>query len=254
MVQLRGMPIKQPSTKERFADAFAGLGSGALNQIPQIMAQRAQQQQMQSANEQIKKLTGMDLNDIQDPNLRKQFVEKALSGQLQEQKFGFDKELQGLKSAQGGPDEKKMAAQSGLQTIQRMKELRKQGNLGFRGPSDLFFPEVRKNRGEYEQLGKSLISLASNIPIRNQKEFETLSEQLYDSTISDARAEGILNAMERIISNAAGGEELTSGQSVGKEAPKRFSEIDEDTKLALYEEAGGDKQKFRKLARERGYE
>jgi hypothetical protein len=41
--------------------------------------------------------------------------------------------------------------------------------------------------------------MASTIPIRNQREFETLSHNLFDPTITDAKAEGILNAMEKII-------------------------------------------------------
>ncbi len=90
--------------------------------------------------------------------------------------------------------------QAGLQTINDMRELGKKGNLG-RGSSimGLFGGETAKDRGQYEQLGKSLISLASTIPIRNQKEFETLSAKLFDPSIMDDEREGILDAMENII-------------------------------------------------------
>jgi len=92
-----------------------------------------------------------------------------------------------------------------LQRLARMKELRATGHLGFSplsavGLSRLSPDNVRRSRGEYEQLGKSLISFATNIPIRNRIEFETLAEKLYDSSISDAEAEGIISAMESILS------------------------------------------------------
>lgn len=90
-----------------------------------------------------------------------------------------------------------------LDVINEMKALRGKGNLGF-GSQTLggIYPDVRKDRAEYEQLGKSLISYASMIPIRNQKEFETLSEKLFDPNLRDSDAEGILNAMTRIVENS----------------------------------------------------
>ncbi len=71
--------------------------------------------------------------------------------------------------------------------------------------------------------------MASSIPIRNQKEFETLSSQLYDPSLSDDAREGVLNAMERIIGNSLNqfqsGEEtdisrgISSTQKPSKERP-----------------------------------
>jgi len=90
-----------------------------------------------------------------------------------------------------------------LEIVNEMKELGKKGNLGW-GTSayQIFSPEARKDAAEYEQKGKSLISVASTIPIRSQAEFETLSQNLFDPTISDAGREGILNAIERILQNS----------------------------------------------------
>lgn len=94
------------------------------------------------------------------------------------------------------------AYKSGQNVLQRMKQLRKKGNLGRFSSAWGFFPgETAKDRGEYEQLGKSLISLSTNIPIRNRLEFETLAHRLYDPSLPDNEAEGVLNAMERIIDN-----------------------------------------------------
>jgi hypothetical protein len=105
-----------------------------------------------------------------------------------------------------------------LETIQRMRDLRKQDNLGWGSQiTRLFSPKARKDAGEYEQLGKSLISLASNIPIRNKQEFETLAERLYDPAISDDEAEGILSAMERIIQNS---QNVVSDQPKGSKSSK----------------------------------
>ncbi len=48
--------------------------------------------------------------------------------------------------------------------------------------------------------------------IRNQKEFEVLAEKLYDPNIRDADAEGILNAMTRIIENSMKAHSSEEGQ------------------------------------------
>lgn len=98
--------------------------------------------------------------------------------------------------------EKESTFQSGLDILNQMRNIRKKGNIG-RGSqiTKHIGGETAKDFGEYEQLGKSLISLATNIPIRNRLEFETLAEKLYDPSIQDKEAEGILNAMEKIIKN-----------------------------------------------------
>ena len=103
-----------------------------------------------------------------------------------------------------------------------MRQLGKGGRLGKTLTRGIFGGEQAKERGEYEQLGKSLISLASTIPIRNKAEFETLAENLYNPSIRDAEREGILNAMEQIINQGLqehGGIGQRSSQSQIKERP-----------------------------------
>lgn len=103
-------------------------------------------------------------------------------------------------------EEKIAPLETALETIDEMRKLRQKGNLG-RGSGiiGLAGGETARDRGKYEQLGKSLIQYATNIPIRNQLEFETLAERLYDASITDAEAEGVLDAMENIIQNSLRG-------------------------------------------------
>lgn len=97
--------------------------------------------------------------------------------------------------------EKNLPYESALETINKMRDIRKRGRLGI-GTSISPFAKTQADATEYSRLGKSLIALSTTIPIRNQKEFETLAHELYDPSITDAKAEGILNAMQHIISSS----------------------------------------------------
>lgn len=93
--------------------------------------------------------------------------------------------------------------QGAMDTLSQMEKIGAKGRLGIgtkvRG---VVSPKTRKDAAEYERLGKSLISFASNIPIRNRQEFEVLAHDLYDPSISDDARAGILFAMKRIIQNS----------------------------------------------------
>lgn len=93
-----------------------------------------------------------------------------------------------------------------LGILDQMEKLGAKGNLGI-GTSlrGVISPKTRREASEYERLGKSLISFASNIPIRNRQEFETLAHDLYDPSISDDSRKGILSAMKRIIQSSMQG-------------------------------------------------
>ena len=81
-----------------------------------------------------------------------------------------------------------------------MRNLRKKGNLGrASGLAGFFGGETSRDRGSYQTLGNSLISYASNIPIRNRQEFEKLAGHIGDPNITDEESMGILDALERII-------------------------------------------------------
>jgi|SRR5687767_11852685 len=198
---------KRPSFGQKFSNAIgAGLQGGS-----ELMKQYQSNKMNEQAIEAGKQLLGMDISGF-DPETRKALIVEGLKQKgaenLQSSKFANEmqknqeKQQQNLAPLQGAMD-----------TLNRMKALRKKGNLGI-GSTYSPFEKTRKEAGEYEQLGKSLIQYATNIPIRNRIEFETLAENLYDPTITDAKAEGILNAMERIIKNSleAAGEEVSLTQ------------------------------------------
>lgn len=131
----------------------------------------------------------VDLNKQKLLDLQMQ-PQKDFAKQIKEQSEKQEKNRQALAPLQGAMD-----------ALNRMRELRAKGNLGI-GASYSPFAKTREQAGEYEQLGKSLIQYATNIPIRNRLEFETLAEQLYDPNITDATAKGVLNSIERIIRNS----------------------------------------------------
>lgn len=124
----------------------------------------------------------------------------ATSAENEYQKRKEEKKLKTKYEENMGPLE------GALETVDQMIKLGKKGNLGLTtGLRKIFSKETRKDSAEYQRLGKSLISFASNIPIRNKQEFETLARDLYDPSINDASREGILNAMKKIIQNTMKG-------------------------------------------------
>ncbi len=144
------------------------------------------------------------LDSEKKEQLKKQIDEGLISYQAAKDILSVDKGSDKQK-------EKENAAQTGLKTIARMRELGTKGNLG-RGSNfyRVFGGETAKDAGEYEQLGKSLIQLSTNIPIRNRQEFETLAHNLYNSSLPDSEREGILNALESIIKGNLGSENKDS--------------------------------------------
>lgn len=231
MVQIIPRAQKQPSFGERFAQAVGGASRSLAEDIPSHMQgqqdKRKKQMQMMQENAAALKM-GVDLSGFRDPKDRQMILQKHLESQakkqegirghqfdsqLQHEKYGFETKLAESELANkskvaaeklSGKSQEKLAPfQSGLQTIEEMRKIGSRGKLG-RGSAIKGFlgGETAKDRAQYEQLGKSLISLASNIPIRNQREFETLAHNLYDPSLPDSAREGILDAMESIISRS----------------------------------------------------
>ena len=201
---------RSPRTSEKFAAAF----QQAAQQIPEMYQKhQMQQEQMRSQGlnrEAVKKLTGLDL---EDPEMQKIALQQGFQGQMRGQEAQM-KAQEAAQKLQNERMEKFAPIQAGLETINRMRTLREKGNLGF-GSSyyGLINEDTRRDRGEYSQLGKSLIQQATNIPIRNKLEFETLAESLYDPDITDAEAEGVLDAMEQILTRSAREMEMTGSQA-----------------------------------------
>lgn len=173
---------------------------------------------MESANQE--KMNRIQ-NEVEE---RKQSRIDQLKGEQAQKKHEYDLELlqeeYNLKGKIPPKGENKEGLNSALDTISRMRSISKKGNLGFGlGIRKLYNPEARRESGEYEQLGKSLIQYASNIPIRNKVEFETLAENLYDPSKTDDEREGILSAMERIIKSSMGKEGVSAPNSVESKPP-----------------------------------
>ncbi len=214
---------------------LGGLAEGIPGAIEQYQQQRKMAQQMQQENDAAQRL-GIDLSGIGSPELRKSLITDALQGkrdenksnldyvrmqQLQNEKYAFEKELASqnqenqarmndarINAKKEEKREKKeednRALRGGLDTLKRMKEIRRRGRLGI-GSEYSLFAKTRQAAGEYSQLGKSLIQLsAGGLIIKNQKEFETYAHDLFDPTITDSKAQGVLNAIERIIRNNMG--------------------------------------------------
>lgn len=213
---------------ERRKPSFGERLSGAMHQGVQALGQYQNQQhnmqKLQGENQAAQRL-GIDLSGIQDPVMRQKALQYALEsqGNQSNKQMDFQNEMQLLNKRNEherqlqsellkGNDLKKQKEdnlkkqekiapfQAGLQTIEQMRNLRSKGMIGWgSGLTGIISPETRKDRAEYKTLGNSLISLASTIPIRNKQEFETLTGQLNDPSITLDEMDGVLDALERII-------------------------------------------------------
>jgi hypothetical protein len=194
---------KKPKLRDQFARAFANMGQ----ELPNLVGQYQQNQRLERETQAVKDI-GLDPN--LRPELQKLMMQYQLMGGLEEQKgqnqlnvleqkqrFQQDELARKL---QGEKREKAAPFMNALDTINEMRAISKRGNLGrWSGISSTFGGKTAEDFGKYQQLGKSLISFASTIPIRNKAEFEVLAENLYDPTIPDRERKGILDAMEDII-------------------------------------------------------
>lgn len=202
---------RKPSFGEKFSNAV-GAGIQGADQIMQgIESGRRNEQAIQTANQ----LLGFDTSGL-DPDTRKALMLQGFK-QQGEMDLANNKFANEMQKTNQDTQEKVKPLEGALDILNQMKSLRKKGNLGI-GSTYSPFGQTRKEAGEYEQLGKALIQYATNIPIRNRIEFETLAENLYDPTTTDAKAEGILNAMQRIIENSiqsAGGQISKGSSSIG---------------------------------------
>lgn len=184
MVQFLDRIQKNPSLGERFAQAFSNMGQ----QTPGVAQELLNRSKSKEEAEAIKRLTGEDVSGL-SPELRKDYFKNLTSGQMNKQQ------------------EKAMALETGLGTIQKMREL-----ISSAGPSNyikgLLGGETTKNRAELEALGRSLIPLvAAGVPIRNQKEFEEYRKVITNPNSRQAELEGALNGIQNILERSITGTE-----------------------------------------------
>lgn len=188
-------PVDRSTFASRFGSELGqNLDEGLTKGFDTAKENKQQVEQLQRENEAFKKL-GFDLSGIEDPKMRQLYLSESLKGKRAETE-SLAKKNEGIQPL--------LAAK---ERVARMRDIGKKNNLGWGSNFySLISPETRKDMGEYETLGNSLIQFASNIPIRNRVEFEKLAGHISDPTISDSEREGILNAMERIIEDSLNGE------------------------------------------------
>jgi len=195
-------PQKQSFGSQLGLSLGSGISQGAQQHFKNKMAKEAEEAQHQRDLQKLR-LQGEQQKELQR---EKYGFEENILGRKQEQQQQIQNqklESEMLDSFNKASEEKKQKLYpfiSGLQTLEAMRGISDRENIG-RGSSALGFfgGETARDIGEYETLGKSLISLASNIPIRNKAEFETLAGSLFDASLPKSKREGILSAMEDII-------------------------------------------------------
>lgn len=223
----------------------------------------------------INNAMGQILQNIQDPNLRKQVIDvfqtkskqvadqqKAQQNQQLEQQKGqqqFQQQQQLLqqkgqqaegllqqKLSQKDQKQKTQPIKSALNILERQRELLAEGNLGpkigtpgktGRKALSTFSKKGTQDRAEFERLGKSLISFSTTIPIRNRFEFETLAANLFDPTSSQEEIRGSLDAMQRILSNS-----LESFQGGSQERVRVKGGTIPADQLEAFLKAGGERE------------
>jgi hypothetical protein len=141
------------------------------------------------------------------------FGEIVGAGLGQGAKEGFSQALQRKHELELADTRKKKEEdfkfQTGLETIEAMRQIVSKGNVG-RGSGILGFfgGETARDRGELEQLGTSLIPLvAAGVPVRNRQEFEKYSKIITDPSSPEDQLIGALNGLEKIFKNKVSGEE-----------------------------------------------
>lgn len=211
-------PSERQSKLQSALQPYGQYGENIFKKRMQIEQQRAQEKETKKSESLMKKKAPLINRALKGEPLTDQELELFTP----DEQMAIAKHNQVRQTEQNELERKKIETiaplESALEAIDEMRSIRKKGNLG-RGSGiiGLAGGETAKDRGKYEQLGKSIIQYATNIPIRNKVEFETLAERLYDASITDSEAEGVLDAMEQIIQsslNAAGGNE-NSSQSNG---------------------------------------
>lgn len=216
--------IIEENRKPTFSEKLNMGMNAAARELKQYQANKLRSSQMQQENEAAKR-AGIDLSGIHEPKMRQEAFQYGLKRkgemedmrtqfqnelEMQKEKYNLEKELQSQKLQRDETVENQKNAEkknekfaplkAGLNTLEAMRHILNKKNLGLTSSvRGVFSSETRKDRAKYAQLGKSLISLASNIPIRNKAEFEVLAHDLYDPNNTDEKNSGILDAMEQII-------------------------------------------------------
>jgi len=195
MVQI--LPEEVTPTQQIVRGLNTGL-SGLLNKFQT-------QQQQQKSGESLSKVLGK-------PELASEFsqlpvqLQQVLAKSILDQEQRITLQEEKAKEARIKAEE---PFENALDILNRQERLLKTGHIGskiaFRGTGrklgSTWSKTGIKARAEYQRLGRSLIGMASTIPVRNRLEFETLAEKLDDPTLPIEELEGTVKAMKRFVSN-----------------------------------------------------
>lgn len=139
------------------------------------------------------------------------------------QRLALEKQKMGSLAQQTKHLEKIKSLETGLGTIERMREL-----IPFAGGftsapltklQSLIPGEVQSKRAELESLGRSLIPLvAAGVPIRNQREFDEYRKIITDPSASPSKLEGALNGIQNILERS-----VDSSEEISKPSRKQAS-------------------------------
>lgn len=223
--------FEQSSGLDDFLQGISNVGTAYGDMV-------TQQSQNKKTADLVAQMTGLSPDQVEgiDPQHYKELLRYGGEMGLQKLKERGLLAAEALKGQKGDltGEQRVQQIQDAKSRLNKMRELRTKGNLGgwIKAGAHHFGGESARDKGEYEQLGKSLISLASNIPIRNRQEFDTLSERLYSASITDAEAQGVLDGMEQILDaslkeamTGLGGEIVDLSKSSSGKKRKSLEEI-----------------------------
>ena len=202
MVQIIPENRKRTSTEK--------LLSGLTAALPGIQSFLDKNEALKNQGMQNQATQNLGIDPNLSPEMQKLMMQYQLMGNLEgqkgqnqlnllNQKQSFDEQEKASK-LQGEREKSLIPLQEALGRIDKMRSIGARGNLGIGSSYKAAFGgKTARDLGEYETLGKSLISMVSTIPIRNKEEFKSLAHNLYDPDLPDSQREGILKSLEDII-------------------------------------------------------
>lgn len=216
MVQI----IQQPQRKnfgQQFAESVGAMGQQLPDIFGDIIQKREGKERRSKENEALKRF-GIDLSDVEDPDLRKTIVQNSMK--------------------QKASDQEKFS--TGLNILDEMQSIVDKGDIGFGSQVMGFFGgDTARQRSEFEQLGKSLIPIvAAGVPIRNQREFDEYKKVITNPSSRLSEIQGAINGLRKIFDQklTSEGKEAKSSRKKMKFNPKnpehisKFKQLDKQFK------------------------
>ncbi len=237
---------RTPTTSERFGQAFSNLGQAAATEIPQMLMQRKQQQA-------ISNQFGQDIGNL-PADLRDKVIVEQLKGgsKLQNQMFTDQLKRQGDQQQKEQEQAKDQQEYAGLiDEVERLKS--SAGPLGWR-------PTNNKERSELNAVGSILAEKAYNILLKNKgamtdRKMKNLMSP-YHIKAGDLQStiDGKIAALKLLTKYSQQGIPADQALEMVKQQVPGVNQLSAEEAKSILDEAGGDKQAARKLAKSRGFE